>query len=313
MAKLSDIFLNLLGGTLEGLSGMTPAVKAKNALEQQQQDTSRFTSLAGLYDKFDVNRPNQNTTGGIMGPLTEREQSLVPQYEGTPMNIPGIGEAYISPRETSDQMVTPTPGGGYSVQHIPKQRGGKTIINRPTPGSFDSPVMTEEEALYSKTVPRGTRIVKTPRIASGEAAELGDFSSLLDEIQNVRNNYDPNFVGMTDAPLTALKQATGYKAEPKAAAFRSSLAAINNKLLNLLSGAAISPAEYERLLEQLPNKKRSDVDFVSTLNKFENSLKTTISNRKKGFSDAGYRSLGGGAQNKESGTPTLGSDPLGVL
>lgn len=136
----------------------------------------------------------------------------------------------------------------------------------------------------------------TPRVAPAvpgeQVSKISDMEKLLQDVPVVRSSYKPEFVGAIDAPLTALKQRTGFGATPEAATFGTTIAGMRNKVLNLLSGAAISPAEAQRLMQQLPNEQMSEVDFNSRVNNFERELRSQIDERKSGFDKAGYRSTG---------------------
>lgn len=143
-----------------------------------------------------------------------------------------------------------------------------------------------------------------PTLPAAESAKVSDMDSLLKDVEIVRQNQQPGFVGPIDSRVTKAKQLSGYGATPEAAIFGSTISGLRNKVLNLLSGAAISPAEATRLMQQLPNENMSEVDFNARLGNFERELKLQMGSRKQGFSNAGYRGQGneqpsfGGAQAK---------------
>lgn len=65
MAKLSDIFLHLLGGTLEGASGITPKVKADLDLRKSVEARENLKTLSGINENYNAHDP------GFVGPLIQ--------------------------------------------------------------------------------------------------------------------------------------------------------------------------------------------------------------------------------------------------
>lgn len=179
-------------------------------------------------------------------------------------------------------------------QQVPILIDGKPSRFNPTSGQYEVAQVVDPTNPSGSQPSIPTNPVFTPRVApqvpAAQSAELGDFQNLLDQLKVVKSNYKPDYVGMVDSRTQGIKQATGIGADPQAATFKASLGAIRNKLLNLLSGAAISPAEYDRLLQQLPNEQSSEVDFNAKLNAFEQNIQGVIGSRQKSFHAAGYRS-----------------------
>lgn len=148
----------------------------------------------------------------------------------------------------------------------------------------------------------------TPRVAPTVPAEQtsknADLDKLSGDIKIVRENYRPEFVGPVDNMMTGFRQMTGNGATPEAAIFKATAAGIRNKVLNLLSGAAISPDEAKRLLAQVPSESRSDVDFIAKVDNFERELNDIREKRHQAFSSSGYRT---GPAAPRNGPPTFNS------
>jgi hypothetical protein len=264
--------------------------RQKEARESQHQGMERFSETA---DPSGLSPQLQAGMGAVQGPLQpEQDRSnLMPSYDP---NNPGD-----TVLEWARNFRTKYPQGikGREKEHQAADVYQQTpvLINN-KPARFNKPAGAYEiapvidPAASQQTV---TDPVFTPRVAppvpAAQTAELGDFENILQELQSVKSTKKPEYIGMVDSRLQAGRQATGIGATPEAATFKASLGAIRNKLLNLLSGAAISPAEYERLLQQLPNEQVSEVDFDAKLNAFEQNIRGVIGNRQKSFTAAGYR------------------------
>lgn len=115
--------------------------------------------------------------------------------------------------------------------------------------------------------------------------QLGDFDTLSGQLQTVKDTYKPEFVGPVQARTGELAQtvdlpSVGLGADPLRSDFYSNINSIRNQLLYLRSGKQINEKEYERLLAELPNEKRSDIDFAAKLKNFENVFNHIKANRR---------------------------------
>lgn len=159
--------------------------------------------------------------------------------------------------------------------------GSSGVLFDPSTGGFStSPLPGKTNVLGPKNA---------PTLPAGEVSQDADLNKLLNDAKFVRQNYRPDYVGPLDARRTAIAQMTGMGASEQASNFRSTVAGLRNKVLNLLSGAAISPAEGQRLMQQLPNENMSEVDFLARLANFEREINSTLSKRRASFQGAGYR------------------------
>jgi len=122
--------------------------------------------------------------------------------------------------------------------------------------------------------------------------QLGDFNTLSDQINTVKASYKPEFVGAVQSRTGALAQTfdipqVGLAASPLRADFLSNVNSIRNQLLYLRSGKQINEKEYERLLSELPDERRSDVDFEAKLANFERVFNEIKENRRNALA-TGY-------------------------
>lgn len=215
-----------------------------------------------------------NKMGQRMETAAKVQEGMKPQELYNPKGEK-IGEIPHNGKIVNENM------GEKTLQFVGTTADGKNgVYFDPNTKSFNTSPLPGGVPLSPKT---------PPTLPGGEAQQLGDFDNILNELQKIKENYDPGFVGMIDSRLQSGKQMTGLGASAKAAQFKASLGATRNKLLNLLSGAAISPAEYDRLLQQLPNEKSSEVDFLAKLGAFEGNIRGVMASRQKSFQGSGYR------------------------
>lgn len=119
--------------------------------------------------------------------------------------------------------------------------------------------------------------------------QLGDFDTLSQQLETIKSTFKPEFTGPVQARTGELAQtldipSVGLAADPMRSDFYSNVNSIRNQLLYLRSGKQINEKEYERLLAELPNEKRSDVDFAAKLNNFEHVFNEIKKNRRSALS-----------------------------
>lgn len=111
MAKLSEVFLHILGSTLEGMGGMTPEVKAQLALQQSDNSRRNLSALADLNSQYTAQGP------GFVGP--HPQGSFTP----SPNDLSNLGVSPGTSYEPISRMVTTpvlTPGktsGSSSINY----------------------------------------------------------------------------------------------------------------------------------------------------------------------------------------------------
>lgn len=144
------------------------------------------------------------------------------------------------------------------------------------------------------------------RLPAEQVEKQAGFDVLRLQLNNVRDNYSPKFVGLLDAKTGKLAQATGVGATRKKADFYSNLESIRNQLVYLRSGKQINQEEYKRLRAELPDENASNTDFESKLDNFENVFEEIIDSRRKQFEAAGYNVPG-------SNVNSVDADPAGLF
>lgn len=122
-------------------------------------------------------------------------------------------------------------------------------------------------------------------LPADQSQQLADFDTLSEQLQRVKETKKPEYTGPLDARTGELAQTVdlpsiGLGASPDRSDFYSNVNSIRNQLLYLRSGKQINEKEYERLLSELPNEKRSDVDFNAKLANFEKVFNEIKGNRR---------------------------------
>lgn len=144
-----------------------------------------------------------------------------------------------------------------------------------------------------------------PTLPAGEAAHSATLRDLLGDLQKIRDNYKPEYVGFYDSNKAKAKQLIDGKASIDAAEFLQSVANYKNKVFQLASGGAIPADEAKRLAEAAPTLNRSDVDFLSRVGNSESIISGQLTNREREFQRAGYSGQAGAALpgNSQTGDP----------
>lgn len=144
-----------------------------------------------------------------------------------------------------------------------------------------------------------------PTLPAGEAEKSGGLEGMKVDLAKAKELYfDPekgprrDWVGMYDSRMGDFKDLTGIlgSADPKRVTFKSIISGLQNQILYLRSGKAINEAEFGRLMKELPDPNRSEVDFEARLANFERELNNIAAARSAAFGQAGYRNQGTGAQ-----------------
>lgn len=140
-------------------------------------------------------------------------------------------------------------------------------------------------ALDAKTKMQTVKKKPIPASVAEKTAQIDVLGGLLDE---VKKDFDASYTGPFQGRLGQAAQVSGLGATEQRGRFRQNLASIRNQILQLRSGAAITPQEASRLLQELPDPNRSDVDFSVAMTNFENSLQRIQEARRRAFREAGY-------------------------
>lgn len=130
---------------------------------------------------------------------------------------------------------------------------------------------------------------KTQPLPAGEAGNLADAKTLLGQLQTAEQMYNPAFVGPVRGRMGALGQMTGIGVSNDEVDLRTLVASFRNQLLRLRSGAAVTPQEYERIKNELPDVNDPPQVFARKLAVAKDLLGAAIQNREAQFNQRGFR------------------------
>jgi len=186
------------------------------------------------------------------------------------------------------------------------------------------------ERFETITTPDGRTITRLVRGrgagAGGEAAELTkptttsleknivQANERLARIRNIRESFDPAFLNLPNQMFTkgaAMAERFGVELGPETkqrvaefTEFRTNTLQNLNRTLNELSGAAVSPAEAERLKAELPTETDSPTEFAAKVQNIERQLEAAIA-RNQQLLEGGVRELKFGKNGEILNAPSL--------
>lgn len=163
MAKLSDIFLSILGNTLQGVGGMTPAVKANLALRQSENARSNLSTLA------DINQNYNQLPPGFTGPPSQgsftpdaNTASLTGLTPGTtlqPISRTRVEGLYNPKKNRLETQAIDLPRGStFGTSNAPVQILGQQMgFKKDLFDKYDSDMHTAQTALagVASRLPKG--------------------------------------------------------------------------------------------------------------------------------------------------------------
>jgi len=105
----------------------------------------------------------------------------------------------------------------------------------------------------------------TPEKPSGvEREKLIGGVNTIDQLNRVAELYDPSLVGPTMGAMSELRASLPENwggLSPKQAALYGAISTFRNRLMNLISGAAVSPDEARRLISEMPDPSQDPAVF----------------------------------------------------
>ena len=133
----------------------------------------------------------------------------------------------------------------------------------------------------------GAKELKPP--TAGEREKIVDDSSALAQTNEIRRLFKKEFVGPVAGRVGGVQSGLGEVAKyipgvggaaKGEAEFRAALAQYRNRVINALSGAAVSESEQKRMMQQLPQETDPSETFLAKLKLTEDNLKTTAATRR---------------------------------
>lgn len=177
---------------------------------------------------------------------------------------------------------------GFVGQKVPERTLG--YYTKEAPKKVLTPA-EEEELAFRKA--RGTRrgaplAPKEPKQPSAtERENLVNDAAALQQTDEIQKMFKKEFVGPYAGRAGAAAQTTGFGLKPGEADFRAALAIYRNKVINMLSGSAVSVGEQARMIQQIPNTEDPSQVFESKLRKTRRNIERVARERRKVYSQTG--------------------------
>lgn len=202
--------------------------------------------------------------------------------------------------QASDEEAAAAGTGRYAPRPVPQPdpirgvtetvvRGGrrKLILVDPTTGR-------EIRELGDAPTPvsgSGSGGPKPRELPSGAGRGIADLRTLLDVTRSAKEAFgdlgDTNATGAFAGRIAGIAGQLGLS-NPKADVARSRLANISTALGKLRSGGAITPQEYERLVDLIPNKNEDEEKVRTKLTELEGYLNTALDQQVTTYGETGY-------------------------
>lgn len=334
MAKLSDTVLALLGKTIQGVAQMTPIgiadsiqrgnqyQKDKMSLMQQEADTQRLTALAHLGSQYDINPAAPSGKPTDLNGLTD----TMPQKQpGIPMNIPGVGQSYLTDKPMYDVVPKYDPNGKFTGEytHIERPKGGKTTPYKPessTSGNKNfigndangNPLFADKTGSITlgSTPGGGPVLPKNSTMPTSQTRTSGEFAdTIIPHIQSLRDLVSQadakGFIGPAAGRvygqfLAGTIGSTGNtEADKLLGQLRATDSLLKTGAMKVHFGSRGGSDMYDHFSDMLNSGKQS----AATLNGSLDGIQSFM----QGYSDAA-KPKGRNKGNKPALTPTLGSE-----
>lgn len=287
MSNLRDFFTGAINAIPEGQKAYQQVKenKQKELAQQNVTDTLALNKQTKLIKGAEANRA---LAGMDHTNITKDGTSVFDDNTDYPLDfVQSIISAVKPPSNIA--------GNRPYFQFAGQDAEGKPRIFDTRTGKFS----TADEGIVhprEKTLPADT------------SSQLADFDTLSDQLALVKQFYKPDYVGIIQGRLGEVEQATGIGASKEQAIFRSNINSVRNQLLYLRSGKQINEAEYKRLVAELPDEKKSSVDFEAKLVNFEHVFDRLKTNRRNALS-VGYHVP---PANPQQPSLQQNNDPLGL-
>ncbi|HYE19706.1 MAG TPA: hypothetical protein VEA69_14745 [Tepidisphaeraceae bacterium] len=130
---------------------------------------------------------------------------------------------------------------------------------------------------------------KTQPLPAGEAATNADLRTADNLLGEIDRGLQPGYIGPVAGRLGALRNVTGIGATSAESTHRARLAEVSNALLRAQSGMAVTPQEYERIKQELPQPTDPPVVFKAKLAAARKLIQDKLANRAAEFDQRGFR------------------------
>jgi hypothetical protein len=99
---------------------------------------------------------------------------------------------------------------------------------------------------------------------TAERKQLAEDMGTVGQLRHIKNTFNPAFVGPLHGRGAGILENIGMLGTTESD-FRAQVSTLRNQVLNMRSGAAISPAEFDRIEKELPDTNNSTSTFQARL------------------------------------------------
>lgn len=233
--------------------------QAKQKLQQQEEQRKQFELGASL------TTPEELTAKKFEGVATPEKAKLF--VEKPPQEQLGIGDYFRYSATTAE---------GYPIAQ--NRKSGILEVVLPT-GAVP----------YNPDIHGQSRPMVAPQLQGSEIDIANATRDILAKTADVEKTFKPEYTGPIQGRSGRVGQALDIGATPEKAVFYQDLAFIKDRIIKLITGAALSKEEAERIMRELPDETKADVDFSAKLKNFRSAVKQSFIDRSKRLASQGIR------------------------
>jgi hypothetical protein len=189
---------------------------------------------------------------------------------------------FDNPKEMPEGKGFDTIDMGNATRVIPRDGSAPYTV----PKSASPNTIVKIEAQRTSGGGNGEKPLKLKTLPASTISDLSDAQTLLqamDTIGSPKTNTGP-IAGRTRAVLNKFGMASSDFTD-----LTSKLAGVNNIMLKLRSGAAVTDPEYERFKNEMPTVNDDEKVFTTKLANAKNYALSVINNKVQNFEEGGYK------------------------
>ena len=266
-------------GALQGLTpgqlgNLNPST-IQSLLQQQGQggaarNIQTATDVAGRRRFVGGPTPGALTFPGAQAPTPSPPAQFV-NLSADEVLKAGFPEDTIVQRNvaTNQQRVVSSAPGTPSAAAITLQKGSDIQTVSVRDPDFDKKVLDFTNQGYTKVIQRSD-------LSAAERRQVAETGAGLDSLENLKTLFKPEFVGPLDGRKLKAKMVTGVGLTDEEANFAAANAALENEIIKLMSGAAVSGSEEVRMRRQIPQLTDPDKAWQAKLKQTQRNKQSLL-------------------------------------
>jgi hypothetical protein len=128
-----------------------------------------------------------------------------------------------------------------------------------------------------------------PQLAGSEIDIANSTRDILAKTKDIEASLKPEFTGPIQGRAGKAGQAFDIGATPEKAKFYQDVNFVKDRMIKLITGAQMSEPEAKRIMQELPDETKSDVDFKAKLQNLRAAVKQSFMDRSKRLESQGLR------------------------